>query len=182
MRIPTATSSPLVAVCQNNDYEMNTVDQWLKLYASEDSSVKIHAAKGLLKRGDELPLPVLLDILDKGVGGFGGETEKVLRRRRDKELGSEMMSRLESPNQFIREIACAVLGSLGERSATKHLLKMLNDPYLMVRRAAALALGELKDPASESELRRQYSLQKRDLNMELALGSALRELEGHNSA
>lgn len=154
------------------------MEQWLKLYASEDLSVKIRAAQGLLKRGDELSLPVLLDILDSLCDkGLGGETENVLKRRSDENVGQEMISRLESPNHFIREIACDVLGSLRERSATKHLLHMLNDPYLMVRRAAAFALAELKDPASESELKRQYVLQKSDLNMELAIGSALRELD-----
>jgi HEAT repeat protein len=54
--------------------------------------------------------------------------------------------RLRSPDSFIREMACEVLGSLGDRAATKHLIEMLNDPYLMVRRAAAFALGSLKDP------------------------------------
>lgn len=157
---------------------MNTVEQWLKLYEHEDPSLRIRAGQGLLQRGHEVPLPVLLNILDSLCDkGLGAETEKVLKRRRDKELGPEMVLRLRSPNHFIREIACGVLGSMEDRSGTKYLLNMLNDPYLMVRRAAALALGELKDPASASELKRQYLLQKSDLNMELAIGSALRELE-----
>lgn len=158
---------------------MKTVEQWLKLYASENSSVKIRAAEGLLKRSDEVSLSVLLNILDNASdNGLAAETERVLKRRSDEELGQEMIARLKSPNNFIREVACGVLGSLRERSATRHLLQLLNDPYLMVRRAAALALRELKDPASVPELKRQYALQKSDLNMELAIGSALRELDG----
>jgi HEAT repeat protein len=152
---------------------MNTVEQWLKLIRSENRTVRIRAAEGLLNRGDEIPLPVLLSIFDQGLGVSVG---KVLKRRRDKELCQEMISRLSSSNHVIREVACEVLGSLGDRAATYHLLGMLNDPYLMVRRAAAFALCSLKDPASVSELKRQYELPKSDLNMELAIGSALREL------
>jgi HEAT repeat protein len=152
---------------------MNIVEQLLRLYRSENPTIRIRAAEVLLKRGDEIPLPVLLSILDQGLGV---SVEEVLKRRQDRGLGQEMISRLSSSNQFVREVACEVLGSLGDRAATSHLLVMLNDPYLMVRRAAAFALCSLKDPASVSELKRQYELQKSDLNMELAIGSALREL------
>jgi HEAT repeat protein len=156
---------------------MNTIDQWLELYMSEDPAIRVRAAQGLLNRGDEIPLPVLLNILDSLCDqGLGAATEKVLKSRRDEQLTQEMISRLSSANHFIREVACEVLGSLGDRVATSQLLERLNDPYLMVRRAAALALGSLKDPASVSELKRQYLLQQSDLNMELAIGSALKEL------
>ena len=160
---------------------MNTVEQWLQLYTSEDPAIRVRAGQGLLNRGDEIPLPVLLNILDNLCDqGLGAATEKVLKRRRDESLVQEMISRLSSPNHFIREVACEVLGSLGDPAATSHLLEMLNDPYLMVRRAAAFALGSLKDPASVSELKRQYLLQQGDLNMQLAIGSALNELGVEN--
>ena len=152
---------------------MNTVEQLLRLYRSENPTFRIRAAEGLLKRGNEIPLSVLLSILDQGLEV---SVEEALKRRQDRELGQEMISRLSSSNQFVREVACEVLGSLGDRAATNHLLVMLNDPYLMVRRAAAFALCSLKDPASVFELKRQYEMQKSDLNMELAIGSALREL------
>lgn len=156
---------------------MNNLDQWLQLYAGEDPAIRVRAARGLLNRGDEIPLPVLLNILDTLCDhGLGAATEKVLKRRRDEQLPQEMISRLSSANHFVREVACEVLGSLGDQVATNHLLELLNDPYLMVRRAAAFALGSLKDPASVSELKRQYRLQQNDLNMELAIGSALKDL------
>ena len=158
--------------------QMSDLEQWLKLYKSENPVVRFRAAEGLLKRGDEVPLAVLLNIFDEFCNeGLGRSIEKVLSRRRDKELASEMISRLSSPDHSIREIVCEVLKSLEDRAATKPLLSLLkNDRYLMVRRAAAFALASLKDPASVSELKRQYELQKNDLNMELAIGCALEEL------
>ena len=98
---------------------------------------------------------MLLNILDTLCEqGLGAATLKVLKRRRDEQLPQEMISRLSSANNFIREVACEVLGSLRDPVATSHLLEMLTDPYLMVRRAAAFALGSLKDPASVSELKK----------------------------
>jgi len=156
---------------------MNTLDKWLQLYMSEDPAIRIRAGQGLLNRGDEIPLPVLLNILDTLCEqGLGAATLKVLKRRRDEQLPQEMISRLSSANNFIREVACEVLGCLRDPVATSHLLEMLTDPYLLVRRAAAFALGSLKDPASVSELKKQYLLQQSDLNMELAIGSALKQL------
>jgi len=156
---------------------MNNLEQWLKLYRSENPIIRIRAGEGLLRMGSEIPLPMLLSILDTlSNEGLGAATESVLKRRRDKELVREMISRLRSSHDFVREMACEVLGAQGDRMATSHLLDMLNDPRLMVRRAAAFALGSLGDPASESELKKQYSLQKSDLNMELAIRSALSQL------
>ena len=160
---------------------MNTVQEWLQLYTSEDPAIRVRAGQGLLRRGDAIPLPVLLNILDNLCDqGLAAATEKVLKRRRDEGLAQEMISRLSSPNHFIREVACEVLGFLGDPVATSHLLDVLSDPDLMVRRAAAFALGSLKDPASVSELKKQYLLQQNDLNMELAIGSALKELGVEN--
>jgi HEAT repeat protein len=156
---------------------MNSVQKWLRLYGSENRIVRCRAAKGLLKRSNEVPLQVLLSILDTlSDEGLGAATERALKLRRDKELASEMISRLKSSNDFILEVACEVLGALGDRKATSHLLGILNDPRLLVRRAAASALASLRDPTSVSELKKQYALQKSDPNMELAIGSALREL------
>lgn len=155
----------------------NRAKNWLRLYRSNDAAVRTRAAGGLLRLGNEVPLQVVLSILDNlSDKGLGAAVERALKLRRDETLAAEMISRLNSSNQFIRQIACEVLGALGDRTATDHLLGILSDPYLMVRRAAAFALGSLDNPTSISELKKQYILQKGDPNMELAIGLALKKL------
>src|SRR5258708_1066392 len=156
---------------------MNNLEQWLKLYRSENPIIRIRAGEGLLRMGSEIPLPMLLSILDTlSNEGLGAATESVLKRRRDKELVREMISRLRSSHDFVREMACEVLGAQGDRMATSHLLEMLNDPRLMVRRAATLALGSLGDSASGSELKKEDFFQKDGLKFEVANRSALSQL------
>jgi HEAT repeat protein len=154
---------------------MDTLEHWLKLYRSRNLAIKLRAAYGLLNRGGEAPLPILLNILDTlSDEGLGAETEKALKQRRDPELVPEMISRLKSPDEFIREVACVVLGRAGDRRATTHLLGMLDDPHVWVRRQAAFALALLSDPASVSELKRQYMLrQNDDVNVRFGIETAL---------
>ena len=140
---------------------MDPVQKWLKLYRSDNKLVRIRAAKGLLNLGSQVPLWVILSILDSQSDvGVAGSTERALLVRHDKELVSEMISRLKSSNEFIREVACKVLGGLGDRTATSPLLGMLEDPYLMVRRTAAFSLASISDPTAIPELRKQYTLQR----------------------
>jgi HEAT repeat protein len=157
---------------------MQNLVHWLKLYRSRNPVVKIRAARGLLKRSDEVPLAILLNILDTlADDGLGAETEKALRRRRDPELVPEMIARLKSPNVFTREVACEILGEAGDARATPYLLRTLDDPDMLVRRAAAFALASLKDPASVPELKRVYAMRRDDdINVIFALETALSEL------
>lgn len=157
---------------------MHHLGHWLKLYESDNPAVKVRAARGMLRDGLEIPLPVLLSIFDTlSNEGLGAAVEKVLRRRSDSELVPEMIARLKSPDDFIREAACAVLGEAGDRSAASHLTGMLDDTHMMVRRAAALALAALKDPASIPELKRQRVLRRGDdINVRFAIECALKEL------
>ena len=158
---------------------MTAISKWIKLYNSPNEAIRIRAGEGLLRRGSELSLKLLLGILDNlGDKGLGGKAEKLLLERTDPELTDEMIVRLQSEDVFIREVACGVLGKSGDRKATAHLVRTLSDPHIMVRRAAGFALAELKDPASVSGLMRQYKQSaKDDLNVRFALECALEELK-----
>lgn len=154
------------------------VDKWIALYRSANHDVIDRAARQLIHRRDA-PLWVLLDILDNhSLCGLGSATQKALNKRRDPELVAEMRARLTSNGYFTREVACSVLGEIGDRSVTPLLLQMLDDPHWMVRRAAAYALVQLKDPASIPELtRRLSSCDRDDSDVAWALEAALQSLD-----
>lgn len=157
---------------------MADLDKWLRLYESSNPDVRIRAANALLHRGNEIPLWILLSILDEFPhSGLGADAEKVLLKRDDPELFDEMVKRLNSEDWFIREVACNVLGKLGNLAATPHLLGKLDDPHIMVRRGAGFALAFLKDSNTIPELKRQYEKRRDDdINVRLALERALRSL------
>ena len=156
---------------------MPDLNKWIELYRSDKHQIKIRAAQSLLQRSDA-PLWALLDILDNlSHEGLGAPAERVLLGRRDFELFGEMIVRLNSNDNFIREVACNILGQFGNHAATQHLLKMINDPHIMVRRAACLALAHLKDRSAIPELERQLlARQNDDTNVVWALKSAIRSL------
>lgn len=158
---------------------MSNLNKWLELYQSPKLHLRIRAADGLLNLGETLPLDILLNILDRTEElGLGAKTEKILKQRRDPELMDEMIKRLTSPQDGLREIACTVLGELHNCAATPHLLARLDDPNWWVRRKAGFALAELKDPSSvEGILRRYQKYPKENINVRMALECALDELE-----
>jgi HEAT repeat protein len=121
---------------------------------------------------------ILLDILDNlSHHGLGASTEKALLKRQDPELLNAMIARLASSNPFIREVACHVLGQSSHSSATPHLLRMIDDPHMMVRRAAGFALSQLKDSSAIPELKRQLAARRNDdTNVVWALQTALETL------
>jgi HEAT repeat protein len=109
--------------------------------------------------------------------GLGAEIERVLLSRRDADLAARMIPLLESKDHFVREVACNVLGHSGNRTATPHLLRMIDDSHVMVRRAAGFGLAALKDPQSLAELKRQYARHHQDdRNVIVALQRALNSL------
>jgi HEAT repeat protein len=133
-----------------------------------------------LERGDEVPLQILLDIFDNlSLKGLGlREIEKTLKKRKDPQLVYEMIDRLKSEEPYIRESACGILGELQDNVATVHLLKMIDDPHMLVRRAAGFALAHLKDPSSIDEIKRQYQRHANDdRNVRAALECALDEMK-----
>jgi len=153
------------------------LDKWLRLYRSHTAFIKVRAAYALVNCSNT-PLPILLDILDNlSQRGLGAATEKALLKRRDAAIVGEMLARLNSTEPFLREVACRVLGHTKNPAATSHLLRMIDDSHVMVRRAAGFALGELEDSSARPELERQLTVHENDdPNVLFALQSALRSL------
>lgn len=153
------------------------LDKWLSLYQSRNPDVQIRAAKVLIGRADT-PLPILLHILDKlSHQGLGAAAERALLHRRGSDLVNAMIARLNSSNEFIRQVACNVLGHSADTAATPHLLRMIDDPHVMVRRAAGFALAHLKDLTAVPGLKRQYAARRDDdINVVWALQTALQSL------
>ena len=162
---------------------MPTVDDWVRLYSSDNRTIRIRAAKGLLERYDEAPLSVLIDILiHLSHEGLGQKAMKSLSNRTDERLVPEMIELLRSDDPWLREAACQILGHKGNTVATQHLLAMLDDPHVMVRRAAGFGLASLKDQSSLEQLRNQYERHKGDdINVLWALECALRSLGVHQA-
>lgn len=153
------------------------MDEWLRLFQSHNPTVRTRAAQGMLEYGESIPLAVLLKILDElHDSGLGAATERVFRTRRNPELVPEMILRLRSPSQFVREVACGVLGSMGDPAATPHLLAALDDTALMVRRAAGFGLATLRDPSSGPAVLRHYEGRAEEGNVRMALECALEAL------
>ena len=149
-----------------------------QLFRSRNTEIRVRAARVLLERDSEIPLSLLLEVLDEFWDrGLGAKIERVLLTRHDPELLQEMITRLHSPGNFIRELACTVLGRIGDPAATEHLLQALHDPVMMVRRAAGFALAHLRDKSCAGELLRQYEIARDDdTAVRFALECALREL------
>ena len=146
-----------------------------RLFRSSNDTVRLRAASMMLRHPAEVPLEVMLEILDElHDQGLGAYTERVLLEVDDSELVPAMIARLSAPEPFVRKVACTVIGRHGNSRVTYHLLDALADPVFMVRRAAAFALAALKDPSSEAALRAHYRRAKEDdINMRMALECAL---------
>jgi HEAT repeat protein len=155
----------------------SALHRWLNLYDSTNEIVKIRAARALVSRPDT-PFRVLLQIYDNlSHINLGASAEKTLLKRNDEGLLDEMVRRLDSADRFHREMACNILGLLGDPTATPHLLRMIDDPEMMVRRAAAFGLMHLKDASAVPELERQLARrQNDDRNVVWALQCAIQSL------
>ena len=160
---------------------MPQIQDWIHLYSSKNPGVRHRGGEGLLRRPDEAPLNVLIDILTTlSSEGLGAQAEKALLRRRDDSLVPRMIVLLDSKDDFVREVACNVLGRSGGKLAAPHLLRMLDDPRMMVRRAAGFGLAFLKDSTSLPALRQRMERHKHDdTNVVAALQCALSSLEGN---
>lgn len=158
---------------------MPTLEEWLRKYGSENRLIRIRSAVVLLDQPDTVPLNVLIDILvSLSHEGLGAKVTRVLCQRKDEELVPEMIKLLGSEDPWLREAACEVLGNTGNTKGTEYLLRMFNDPHLMVRRAAGFALASLKDRSCLERVREKRELhEKDDINVRMALDCALRELD-----
>lgn len=159
-------------------YDMPTIGNWMDMYGSPNVDIRLRAAKAILDRADEVPLDTLIDILiHLSYFGLGSKVEKGLLCRRDPDLPMKMIELLDSKDNFVREVACNVLGRFGDTMATPHLLRMIEDPIMMVRRAAGFGLAFLKDRSALEELRQLYHRHRDDdSNVRMALECALKTL------
>ena len=153
-------------------------DPAIELFRSPDRAIRVRAAKVLLDRGPDVPLDIVLEILDDLHNhGLGAGAERTLLRREDPELVNAMVSRLRSPAPFVREVACKVLGNKGGYQVTGLLLAALADQSMMVRRAAGFALANVSDPSSIPQLIEHYGASANDdINVRAALECALDQL------
>ena len=157
---------------------MPDTTKWLRLFRSDTREIRVRAATALLKR-DDTPLDILLEILDDySHDGLGANAERFLLKRNGIELFAPMIQRLTSPDDFIRQVACNVLGKSENWNATRHLLVMLDDPHIMVRRAAGFGLASLGDPSALETLRHQLGArQNDDVNVRWAIETAIQKLD-----
>jgi len=162
---------------------MPDLTKWQQLFRSDSPEIRVRAANALLKRNDT-PLEILLEILDDySHNGLGAEAERVLIKRNAPDCFASMVKRLSASDTFVREVACNVLGKSANWNATQHLLAMLDDPHIMVRRAAGFALAFLGDPDALDTLKRQLDArQNDDSNVRMAIETAIRSLSPDNEA
>lgn len=155
---------------------MPDLNSWIDLFRSDNRSIKHRAANALLAR-DDVPLGTLLEILDTlSHDGLGASAERQLLARIDDDLLDAMLTRLTSDDDFVREVACNVLGAIGDAYAINALLNALDDPHIMVRRAAGFAIGRIGDPNSIPELTRICRTRSHETNVRWAIETALRSL------
>ena len=155
--------------------DLGSNDPAIKLFRSQNRAIRVRAAKVLLNRWRDVPLNIILEILDDLHNHrLGAGAERILLKREDPELLDAMVSRLRSPAPFVREVACNVLGRKGGRKITGVLLAALADQSMMVRRAAGFALADISDPSSVPQLLERYVASANDdINVRTALECAL---------
>ena len=157
---------------------MPSIEQWLAHFRSESIETRIRSARVLLQRADETPLPVLLEILDLPTRhGLHWWAVRALQSGTEAALEAEMIGRLESPDPIRRGAAVNILGSMGTENAVQPLLRMIDDPQVMIRADAVAALDKLGDPSAIPVLERQLAGRQTDsVNVKWRLESALDRL------
>lgn len=148
------------------------------MYSSTNRDVRLRAAKGLVGRSKDAPLDLLIDILlNLSHEGLGAKTQEALLNRSDPELVPRMIGLLESHDDFVREVACTVLGRSRDVTATPHLLHMVDDSNMMVRRAAGFGLAFLKDRSALKDVTKLHNRHRDDdTNVVMALECAMKSL------
>lgn len=132
---------------------MPTVQQWLRLLSSSNPDHRKRAVDGLLPHLEQVPLPVLLELLDHPTSPkVRGAVASALPRCRDEMLAAEMYGRLAADDLQVRDVACRVLGELGDPAALTALLPLLCDAESSVRGAAAFSVAKLADAGACREL------------------------------
>jgi hypothetical protein len=121
-----------------------------------------------IREGREKPVGFLLSVLMTpnifrtfltiNVLGRGEAPTKVARALRSVEKGagaiavSDIIRRLDDPDDEVREEAVRALGRLGAVEAVDALIRHLKDPHSTIRAHAARALGRIGDPRAAAPL------------------------------
>ena len=116
---------------------------------------------GRIREGREKPVGFLLSVLMTpnifrtfltiNVLGRGEASTKVARALRTVEKGSgaiavsDIIGRLDDPDDEVREEAARALGRIGAGEAVEHLIRHLRDKHSTIRLFAARALGRIGD-------------------------------------
>jgi HEAT repeat protein len=158
---------------------MPTIAEWRSFLYGARRDLQVRAARAVLERAEPAALSDLLFILDElSYQGLGAAVRRALLERAGPDLVQPMRSRLASPDRFLRETACDVLGRCADFSVTPDLVAALRDPVMMVRRAAGFALAMLKDPSALPHLRAAAALASSDdTNVRWAIDVAIRAID-----
>jgi hypothetical protein len=121
-----------------------------------------------IREGREKPVGFLLSVLMTpqifrtfltiNVLGRGEASSKVARALRSVERRSgaiavsDIIRRLDDPDDEVREEAARALGRIGAAEAVEPLVRHLRDPYSTIRTPAARALGRIGDPRAVPRL------------------------------
>jgi len=157
---------------------MPELNEWMKLFRSTNPIVRKRALEAILKRDEpELCSFVLSVFVEYYCQGFGAALERWLTTHKCPGTVEAMISALKQKDPLIREGACIVLGSIGDRKATWPLVHALSDRKMPVRRQAAYALVQIGDPDSANAIKTRYAKSRKDdINVRFALECALRKL------
>ncbi|MEZ6087697.1 MAG: hypothetical protein R3C05_06665 [Pirellulaceae bacterium] len=88
----------------NGEVDMPTMNDWVRMYSSNNRTIRLRAAKTLLDRYKESPLPILIDILIHLFRTKVLKAMKSLSTERTKQLVSEMIALLRSDDPWLRGV------------------------------------------------------------------------------
>ncbi len=126
---------------------MFDVDKWSRLLRSDKYAIRLRAAKALIEQTDT-PSSTLLEILDSySDTDVAPDLVRRLAERREPDLVSAIIARLNDEQATVRKAACEVLSAIGDSSTIAPILDRISDPYEPVRTAAARAVRSLGDRA-----------------------------------
>jgi len=126
--------------------------------ALRDPELRYGAAKFLGDLGDSRAVAPLLPLLEANELGVRVAAIRALAAIKAGEVTPRLAEiAANDETLLVRSWAIVALGELGGASATEALTRLLQNPDPRIRRLAARALGELREPAAVEPLRRAMS-------------------------
>lgn len=120
--------------------------------AATGSPLRTTLALVLGEQGDRAVVPAIIDLLPKCSEPLRCQRlVKILERLRDARAVPMLVTQI--PRLDIRREVVDALGAIADPTTVPQLIEcLLRDPYVLVRAAAARALGQMKDPAAQEAL------------------------------